>query len=191
MVRNFQDRPVPPDVIEGLVDLARRAPSAGNSQGWDLVVLRDGDAARFWDITLPAERRESFRWQGLLTAPAIALPYADRGAYLARYAEPDKARTGLAEADAWPVPYWLVDTGFFTMTFLLAAQNAELGALFFGVFHQEQALNAMLGVPDDRQLLGAIALGYPAESESGRSAKRPKRSVTDIIHDGGWGGASR
>ncbi len=186
MVRNFRDRPVAPDVIEGMVDLARRAPSAGNSQGWDLVVLRDSETARFWDITLPAERRESFGWQGLLTAPVIALAYADRGAYLARYAEPDKVRTGLAGADAWPVPYWLVDTGFFTMTFLLAAQNAGLGALFFGVFHGEDALNTALGVPNDRQLLGAIAIGYPAPSESGRSAKRPKRAVSEIIHHGGW-----
>jgi nitroreductase len=186
MVRNFENRPVPLDIIENLVDLARRAPSAGNSQGWDLVVLRDSETARFWDITLPAPRRESFRWQGLLTAPVIALPYADRGAYLARYAEPDKARSGLAEADAWPVPYWLVDTGFFAMTFLLAAQNAGLGALFFGVFHGEDALNAALGVPNDRQLLGAIALGYPAASELGRSAKRPKRAVSEIVHNGGW-----
>jgi nitroreductase len=191
MVRNFEDRPVPLDIVESLVDLARRAPSAGNSQGWDLVVLRDAETARFWDITLPAERRESFRWHGLLTAPVIALPYADRGAYLARYAEPDKARTGLAVPDAWPVPYWLVDTGFFTMTFLLAAQNAGLGALFFGVFQGEDALSSALGVPDDRQLLGAIALGYPAPSESGRSAKRPKRTVTDIVHDGGWSQSSR
>ena len=187
MVRNFEDRPVPLDVIEHLVDLARRAPSAGNSQGWDLVVLRDSETARFWDITLPSERRESFRWQGLLAAPVIALPYADRGTYLARYAEPDKVRTGLAEPDAWPVPYWLVDTGFFAMTFLLAAQNAGLGVLFFGVFQEADALNAALGVPHDRQLLGAIALGYPAPSESGRSAQRPKRTVTDIVHDGGWG----
>jgi nitroreductase len=190
MVRNFQDRPVPLDAIEGLVDMARRAPSAGNSQGWDLVVLRDSDTARFWDITLPAERRESFRWQGLLTAPVIALPYADRGAYLARYAEPDKVRTGLAVADAWPVPYWLVDTGFFTMTLLLAAQNAGLGALFFGVFHGQDALNTALGIPNGRQLLGAIALGYPVASELGRSATRPKRAVSEIVHDGGWDGPS-
>jgi nitroreductase len=189
MVRNFQDRPVPLEVVNNLVDLARRAPSAGNSQGWDLVVLQGEQTARFWGITLPAERRESFRWQGLLSAPVIALPYANRHAYLSRYAEPDKARTGLAEADAWPVPYWLVDTGFFTMTFLLAAQDAGLGALFFGVFQAQDALNAALGVPDDRQLLGAIALGYPAPSESGRSAKRPKRTVSDIVHNGGWGPA--
>ncbi len=186
MVRAFEDRKVPVEVIEGLVDLARRAPSAGNSQGWDLVVLQDDETARFWDVTMPPERRATFRWQGLLSAPVIVLPYADRGAYLARYAEPEKAATGLSEADAWAVPYWLVDTGFFTMTFLLAAHHAGLGALFFGVFERQVALSASLGVPDDRQLIGAIALGYPLPSEAGRSAKRPKRSVDDIVHYGGW-----
>ena len=186
MVRKFQDRPVPDGVIEDLVDLARRAPSAGNSQGWDLVVLRGDETALFWDVTLPVERRATFRWQGLLTAPVIALPYANRNAYLARYGEPDKAATGLADSDAWPVPYWLVDTGFFTMTFLLAVNNVGLGALFFGVFKEEAALSASLGVPSDRALIGAIALGYPAPSEAGRSSKRPKRSTSDIVHYGRW-----
>ena len=151
-----------------------------------MVVLRGDETARFWDITLAPERRAAFRWQGLLQAPVIVLPYADRGAYLARYAEPEKAASGLFEADAWPVPYWLVDTGFFTMTLLLAAQNAGLGSLFFGVFEREVELSASLGVPQDRQLIGAIALGYPLPSERGRSAKRPKRAVDEIVHLGGW-----
>ena len=40
-----------------------------------------------------------------------------------RYAEEDKARTGLgAGADAWAVPYWWVDGGMAAMTLLLAAE---------------------------------------------------------------------
>lgn len=186
MVRNFADRPVPPEVIDGLIDLARRAPSAGNSQGWDVVVLEGPGTAKFWDITLAHDRRSAFRWPGLVTAPAIMLPFADRDAYLSRYGEPDKASSGLADADRWPVPYWLVDTGFFTMTLLLAAHNAGLGALFFGVFKEAEALGAALGVPDHRELVGAIALGYPAPSPTGRSAARPKRATDDVIHRGGW-----
>ena len=186
MVRNFEDRAVPTEVLEHVVDMARRAPSAGNSQGWDLVVLCGDETSRFWDVTLPVERRATFRWTGLLGAPVIVLPYANRDAYLTRYSEPDKSRTGLSSEAQWPVPYWLVDTGFFTMTLLLAAHNAGLGALFFGVFHEAEQLSASLGVPIDRQLLGAIALGYPASSEDGRSAKRPKRTTSDVVHYGGW-----
>jgi nitroreductase len=189
MVRDFDERPLPMDVLTSLVDAARRAPSAGNSQGWDLVVLQGPETSLFWDVTLPAERRSSFRWQGLLSAPVIALPYADAGAYLARYAEADKAATGLSERAAWSVPYWLVDTSFFTMSLLLAATNAGLGSLFFGVFRGEAELADALGVPADRQLIGAIALGYPMPSAKGRSATRPKRSVEHVLHLGRWGAA--
>lgn len=189
MRRSFAPDPVAPEVIESLVDLARRAPSAGNTQGWDLVVLEGAETARFWDITLPAPRREGFKWPGLVRAPLIVLPVASRTAYVARYGESDKAASGLgAGASAWPVPYWQIDTAFFTMTLLLAAEAAGLGALFFGVFKEAEAVAAELGIPDGHDIIGAIALGWPATEPErpGRSAARPKRPATEIIHRGGW-----
>ena len=77
MTRAFDARPVEPAVLDDLVDLAARAPSAGKTQGWHLVVLSGHETAMFWDATLPAVRRDSFRWQRLLSAPVIALPLAD------------------------------------------------------------------------------------------------------------------
>ena len=189
MTRSFSDRPLPPHLLEKMVDLASRAPSAGKSQGWDLVVLEGADTALFWDATLPGERRDSFVWHGLLNAPVICLVFADPGAYLERYSEPDKAHTGLGSGpQAWPVPYWTVDTSMAAMILLLAAEDAGLGALFFAVFNGEEALRQRLGVPEDRQLLGAIALGYrsPAPARTGRSATRPRRGADVIIHRGAW-----
>jgi nitroreductase len=186
MVRAFEARPVEPEVLDRVLDAARRAPSAGNSQGWDFVVLEGADTAKFWDVTLPEEKRASFRWQHLLDAPVIVLPIANHRAYLDRYAEPDKAATGLAIATNWPVPYWQVDTAFATMLLLLAAQDAGLGALFFGVFRGAERLLANLGVPAGHDLIGALALGYPLGDEPGRSADRPRRSLDDVVHRGGW-----
>jgi len=193
MTRAFDGRPVEPEVLAGLVDLASRAPSAGKTQGWHLVVLEGADTEQFWGATLPAVRRDSFRWQHLLTAPVIALPLADSKAYVDRYAEPDKAQTGLgAGAAAWPVPYWTIDTSMAVMTLLLAAEDVGLGALFFGVFRGERELRQQLGIPSGLELLGAIALGYPAvasddaASGPGRSAGRGRRQARQIIHHGRW-----
>jgi nitroreductase len=189
MTRSFDaSRPVPAGLLEDLVDLASRAPSAGKAQGWHLVVLEGAETERFWDVTLPPERRAGFAWPGLLDAPVIALPLADPSAYLRRYAETDKAATGLgAAAEAWPVPYWTVDAAFAVMTLLLAAEARGLGALFFGVFRGEEELRAALHVPADLVLLGAIALGWPGPAiRAGRSAARPRRPPAEIIHRGGW-----
>ncbi len=175
-----------PSCSTRVLNAARRGPSAGNTQGWDFVVLEGAETARFWDVTLPVNRRAKFRWQDLLVAPVIVLPLADQHAYLERYAEPDKQATGLAVAENWPVPYWQIDTAFATMLLLLAAQDAGLGALFFGVFRHAERLLASLGVPPGHDLLGAVALGHPLADEPGRSAERPRRALDDVVHRGGW-----
>lgn len=194
MTRSFASTPLPAGLLEEIVDLAVRAPSAGKAQGWHLVALEGPDTARFWDITLPPMRRGRFKWQRLLDAPVVLLPFADAKAYTDRYSEPDKAATGLGSGpDAWPVPYWTVDASMSVMTILLAAEDAGLGALFFGVFKGERELRLELGVPSGLELLGAIALGYPADgadgddgTTKGRSATRPRRAANEVIHRGRW-----
>ena len=189
MTRAFSGQPVDQSVISSLVDLASRAPSAGKTQGWHLVVLQGNDVAKFWDDTLPASRRESFRFKKLLDAPIIALPFSDPDAYVERYSLPDKKQTGLGSGvDAWPTPYWTIDTSFAVMTLLHAAHDVGLGALFFAVFNGENELRSRLEVPEHLQLLGAIAIGWPLAEEpaAGASAQRQRRKPNEIIHHSKW-----
>lgn len=192
MCRDYQDRPVESAVLDRILDQARRAPSAGFSQGIDFVVLEGSDTARFWDHTLPPPERESFAWPGLLRAPVIVIPIADERAYLDRYSQPDKAKAGLGEsADAWPVPYWFIDTGMAGMALLYAVVNEGLGALFFGIFRNEAALLLSLGVPAGRRPIGAIALGHPtvaarAVARRGSPVVRARRRLDEVVHRGGW-----
>jgi nitroreductase len=191
MTRNFDPtRPVPRALLLDLVEMAGRAPAAGKTQGWHLVVLEGADTGRYWRHTLAADERDRFGWPGLLAAPVLALPFADQSAYLERYSRPDKAPTGLgASADLWPSPFWTIDTAFSVMTLLLGAEDAGLGALFFGVAKGEADLRADLGVPDGLQLLGAIAMGYraPEGDRPVTLANRPLRRPPEaIVHFGGW-----
>lgn len=188
MVRSFTDEPVDTDVLEALCDLAQRAPSAGNSQGLDLLLLAGPDeVGAYWDITLPEPRRDGFRWPGLVTAPALVLVITDPSAYVARYGEDDKAATGLgAGAGAWPVPYWWVDAGAAIEHLLLGAVDAGLGACLFGVFGYESAVAAAFGVPEGRRIVAAVALGRPAPDEPGRSTSRPRRPLDEVVHRGHW-----
>ena len=187
MVRAFQRRPVAPEMVDGLLELARRAPSAGNTQPWHFVVLEGDETAPLWDVTLPRDRRATFRWQGLLDAPVVVVPVVDPAAYPARYAEDDKRASGLgAGTGAWSVPYWWVDGGMAVHALLLAAVDAGLGALFYGLFDHEADVLAALGVPDGHRALGAVALGWPAPDEPGRSAGRARPALGDVLHRGRW-----
>lgn len=187
MRRTFADPPVDATWLDATLDLARRVPSAGHSQGLDWLVLDTPELTdRYWSITL-GERRAGFTHQGLLRAPVLVVALADPQAYLARYGEPDKARTGLGgDARAWGVPYWFVDAGMAVQTLLLAVEDAGLSACFFGLFDHERAVLDAHGVPTGVRAVGTIAIGHrAAEPERpGRSAARPLRE--DVIHRGSW-----
>ena len=187
MTRDFTVDPVDRSVIEQCLELATWSPSAGKSQGWHVVGLLGDETSLYWDAALPAEKREGFAFPGLLRAPFVGVFAADPDAYVTRYAEPDKAHTGLgASADAWPTPYWTVDASMAAMTFLLAVEDAGLGALFFAVANEDE-VRRVLGLPGDLVVLGAVAVGHQADqSRKGRSAARPRRTASETVRWGGW-----
>ena len=186
MVRRFDPRPLPAEVLDRILDSATRAPSAGFSQGLDLLVLEGPEAVRgFWAATTDPRFGTPY---STAEPPVIVLVLADKQAYLDRYAAPDKAGLGMEVEEGWPVPYWDLDAAMAVMLMLLTAVDEGVGAWYFGVFHGAQGLLGDLGVPEGRRLVGAVALGYPAADErpSGSARTRPRRPVDQVVHRGRW-----
>ncbi len=187
MTRNFTGAPLDRALLDALLSDALCAPSAGNTQGRDLVVLEGpAETGRFWSATTDeAWRKRSRRFEGLARAPVVVLPFSDPDAYDKRYREPDKARRD--GAIGWVVPYWHVDAAFLVMTLLLGASDRGIGAAFLGNFRGEESLRDVLGVPPGMRWLGAVLLGEPARPDPpSTSASRPRRTLTDSVHRGAW-----
>jgi nitroreductase len=186
MVRRFDPRPVPAEVLDRILHSATRAPSAGFSQGLDLLVLEGPDAVRdFWLATADPRFDKPYS----TAEPAvIVLVLSDRQAYLDRYGAPDKAGLGMEVEEGWPVPYWDLDAAMAVMLLLLTAVDEGVGAWYFGVFHGAEALLADLGVPDGRRLIGAVALGWPpaGDRSTGSARSRPRRPLDQVVHRGRW-----
>ena len=188
MTRSFTAEPVDGRTFVECVSLASRSPSAGKSQGWNLIVLDGEETSRYWDVALPADRRRGFAFPSLLGAPLLAIVLADKDAYLRRYSEPDKQGTGLgADENAWPAPFWTIDAAFATMTLMLALESAGLGSLFFA-HASEAAVREEFSIPPRIDILGVLAVGHPDREATrrGRSAGRALRSAAEIIHPGRW-----
>jgi nitroreductase len=190
MVRSFAPDAVAAGVVEGIVRAALRAPSAGNAGGTAWVVLQGAaETEVYWDATTDRAWREaSPRWEGLHRAPVILLAYSSAELYVERYAEPDKAVSGLGTGiDAWPVPYWTGDAAFGVMTVLLAVVDAGLGACVMGNFRGEEALGSSLAIPQGWRLFSAVLVGRPDGADH-RSASLD-RAVPEVgrrIHYGAW-----
>ena len=187
MVRSFEDRPIPRDVVDRILSNAQRAPSAGFSQGWAFLVL-DGpeQTARYWDALWPQDRRAEFGWADMFKAPLLVVCLSHKRQYITRYAEPDKGWTDMDEK-RWPVPYWDIDTGFAALLMLLTAVDEELGACFFGVPPSHMAsFREAFGVPAEFTPIGCVAVGYPAPDRRSPSLRRGHRPVEDVVHHGSW-----
>lgn len=182
MTRSFADRVVDPELVERILAAGLRGPSAGHTQGVDLLVL-EGPAQtdRYWDTALPAGARARFPWPGLLAAPLLVVVLSSEAAYRRRYAEPDKAAgAGL------DVPWWHVDAAFAALLLQLAAVDAGLGALFFAA-HHVPALRRTFGVPDEWAPVGTVAIGHPTPDRTSSSVvTRRRRPAAEAVHRGGW-----
>jgi nitroreductase len=188
MTRNFSGRPLPDGLVDRLLADALRAPSAGNTQGLEFVVL-EGPAQtdQYWHATTDqAWRRDSRRYEGLRRAPVVVLAYADPDRYMDRYREPDKAPADGTDV-TWVVPFWFVDIAFATMTLLLRAADEEIGAAFLGNFRGEADLRSVLGVPPSLAWMGAVLLGEAAEPDPPSSSlSRERRPFQEAVHRGRW-----
>ena len=188
MVRRFDRRPVPRETIDRILDVGRRAPSAGFSQGLEMLVLDTPEAiAAFWEIT----RNPEDGWDHDAVAagpPVLVLPLPDARRYTRRYSEPDKVATGMSDEANWPVPFWDIDAAMAAMLMLLAAVDEGLGGWFFGITSGERALLDRFGVPDHLRPIGILGFGYGAHDErpTGSWTSRPRRPLEEQVHRNGW-----
>ena len=180
MVRTFTEAAIPKESLERILGNAVRGPSAGFSQGQSFLLLTEpADRERFWAVAGAAVSESA------QTAPAVIVPMSCKRVYLDRYAQPDKGWTDRDEA-RWPVPFWHIDTGMAALLILQTVVDEGLGAIYFGIVPEAvQPFRDAFGVPDDQEPIGAIAIGYDAETQK-RDLRSKRRSVDDVLHYGRW-----
>lgn len=138
-------RPVPDDHLRRLVEVGMAAPSAGNGQAPEFIIVTDGEIiGRIGELSGHAPLRTAPAWIVIVLDPT-------KGCYLEDYAVATGyvllAATALGYACGW------VDGPFLDPALRVPASE-------------------LLGIPDDRQLMVAIPVGYPGE-EAPRRPKKP------------------
>jgi nitroreductase len=189
MVRAFEARALPREVVQRILDNAQRGPSSGFTQGFEFLVF-DGpeQADRFWQ-GLASDEKGTGSDTSVLAAPLIIVPLAHSRAYVQRYLEPDKAHVGRKVEADWPAPYWFIDTAFAALLIQLTAVDAGLGAYYFSLGATSQAIEPFrqaFGIPEEYFPIGAIAIGYPAPDLPSPSLQRGRRLGTEVMHFGKW-----
>ena len=162
MCRSYQDRDVPDEVLERILDLAVHFPSAGHTQPQEFIVIRN-ENNKYW---LARAALDQFF---IAEAPVVIVIASDTRRSKARYGERGEKF------------YSIIDGAFAAMLVLLAAVNEGLGAAFVGAFDDDD-VQVLLGLPKAVRPIGIIPIGFCAEP----SRKLPRIPKEQIIHYERW-----
>ena len=161
-VRAFRSDPIPEATLRDLLGLAAWAPSAGNLQSRDFVVVRDEARRR---ALAAAALDQDF----VAEAPAVVVVCAN-----AKRVEGKYGRRGREL-------YMIQDAAAATQNLLLAAHDAGLGSCWVGAF-DEEAVRKLLALPAGIRPVAIIPVGRPDE----RPETPGRLPPDDVVHWERW-----
>jgi nitroreductase len=158
-VRKFQDKPLPEDVIQAILNAGRRSQSSKNEQTWHFIAIRDKSILKALS--------ECGQWAGHLAGAALAVAIIT----------PDP--NGKFQT--------MFDAGQAAAFMQLAAWELGVGSVPASIYEHEKA-RAILGIPAELHLRMALSFGYPLEEErlSDAPKKGGRRSLEEIVHWDKW-----
>jgi 5,6-dimethylbenzimidazole synthase len=184
-VRHFRPTPIPPGVLDGLLDLACLAPSVGLSEPWRFVTVDDPARRAAVRASFLACNATATTAQGERAAAYARLKLAgldEAPIHLAVFAEPDPAQGhGLGRATMPETTAYSAVMAVHTLW--LAARAAGLGMGWVSILDPE-AVAAALDVPPSWIFIGYFCLGLPMAADetpelerAGWETRRPPACV--------------
>ncbi len=154
-VRQFSDRPVPQEVIDDIVDVARWTGSGMNRQPWEFLVVREPETLKEIDA---AEGGGSH------------LPGAKFAIIVIMAGEMKEIET--------------YDEARLTERMMLAAAAHGVGSGIWWFKDGGAAAKRLLGIPDEKQVRTALSFGYVAEEAASKPKKTDARkTLAQLVHE--------
>ena len=141
-IRRYENKEIPKDVLDQIVEAGRQSPSAMNVQPYRFVIVKKSEIKK--------EMKSIFS-RFLEKAPVIIVGCAN-----------PKSRL----AGKWAI----VDTSIALQNMVLAAWSLGVGSCWIGSFNEKKTKQA-LKIPEDGKVVGLLTLGYPAETPKPRKKK--------------------
>ncbi|MFH0962074.1 MAG: nitroreductase family protein [archaeon] len=157
-IRSFRSDRVPIKTIYKLIDAARWAPSAGNLQSWEFILVEDATAKK----QLAAA---SLSQEFISTAPVVIVACADTERSAVKYGSRGKYF------------YSIVDVSAAIENMMIAATSLGLGTCWVGSFNNN-IVRDVLGLPEGIAPVAIIPVGYPADD----GVRTARTSLGNILH---------
>ena len=164
-VRKYADKAVEKEKIVDLLEAARWAPSAGNKQPLEIIVVDDNEIK---NLFVEAALNQKF----IAEAPFVFVICANLERTTSRYGERGSSL------------YCLQDTAASIQNILLLAKAHGLSTCWIGAF-DEQKVKEVCSIPDFARPIALIPIAYPASLEEKQAP--PRRELKEMIFGNVYG----
>lgn len=176
-IRKFQDKAIPKEIIEKILELATKAPSGKNRQPWRFVVIQNSkkdDLVNIMKYSLNQYKKQikptgSFELSinSINEASAVILVFNA----FSNFEEDYNHHRLLTDIQS---------IGAAVQTLILAAQNFKLGTLWIcDIFHCDKEI-CCSWLKRKEELVAAVAIGYPNQSPYPR-LRKPLEEIVEWI----------
>jgi nitroreductase len=164
-VRKFTDYYVTDGEIKELLEAARWAPSWGNTQAWEFIVVRASDLI------------EKITGTYGKTNPAIQCSRAASALIIGCAKTGISGTKGVKEVTKFS-DWFLFDLGMAVQNLCLRAHELGLGTVIVGLMDHD-ACKDMVGLPEGYEVVVSIPVGRPA---AGGSRVATRKRLEDFVH---------
>ncbi len=161
-VRSFEQKEIPEEEIKEIIEIGHMAPSAGNRQARDFVLVSDEELK---ERLVYNAYGQSF----ISEAPWVIVVCANQKRSAERYGERGRELYSIQDATAA------------VENMLLAVVDRSYGAVWIGAF-EEKKVAATLEIPEGVRPIALIPIGHPAETPT----EPKKMDAEELIHYGSW-----
>ena len=187
-IRWYNGKEVPDNVLDEILDAARRAPSGCNAQPWRFRIVRD------WKTVKELKLRKAFPQDFVYEAPVIVVCCTDPAAYAGRYGGENQVEDGTVPEDAAERKAMfriveekagaraLRDLSIASAFMVLRATELELGTSYIGLI-EEDVLHEVLTIPRNMLIPFVITMGYATRIPS----RTPRKELREILVTTGSG----
>ncbi len=180
-MRHLKPDPVPDEIVWELLDAAVKAPSGGNRQPWNFIVIRDADTkARIGEWYLDGwDKAYGPLKQAAMASPATGKTFASADHLANHLAQvPVLIIATLNSSGVAPVSPPGASIFPAVQNILLAARALGLGATLTTLHRSHEAeVKQLLGVPEGVGTMALIPIGYPV-GKFGPTSRIPAENVT-------------
>ena len=163
-IRRYQDKSIPEDHLQQILDAIRWSPSWANTQCWEVVVVKEPAMKENLKETLPP------------TNPALKA-MTEAPVVIALCGELKKSGYYKGQEVTKLGDWFMFDIGLATQSLCLMAHSLGLGTVVVGMIDHEKA-KKVLGIGEGYEVVALIPIGYPAKE----SPAPKRREIKEFVH---------